>query len=64
MLRLLQRRVVIHPAGPRARRVLWTALAGWLARVGHLPLFQVAGCYALEVSWSGGSWRSVFAAGS
>lgn len=30
---------------------------------GVFPLFTEAGCYALEVSWAGGSWRSVFAAG-
>lgn len=30
---------------------------------GIFPLFTVAGCYSLKASWSGGSWRSVFAVG-
>lgn len=36
---------------------------GW-SEWGIFPLFLVAGCYTLEVSWSGGSWQSSFAAGS
>lgn len=36
---------------------------GW-SEWGVFPLFQVAGCYTLEVSWSGGSWQSSFAVGS
>jgi hypothetical protein len=36
---------------------------GW-REWGIFPLFQAAGCYALEVSWSGGSWQSIFAAGN
>jgi hypothetical protein len=48
----------------------------WLAAVPHggsapgwkewgiFPLFSVAGCYALEASWAGGSWRSVMAVGN
>jgi hypothetical protein len=37
--------------------------AGWW-EWGVFPLFTVAGCYAWEVSWSGGSWQSVIAVGS
>ncbi len=36
---------------------------GW-KEWGIFPLFSVAGCYALEVSWSGGSWQSSFAVGN
>ncbi len=36
---------------------------GW-KEWGIFPLFSVAGCYELEVSWSGGSWQSSFAVGS
>ncbi len=36
---------------------------GW-KEWGVFPLFSVAGCYALEVRWSSGSWQSSFAAGS
>jgi hypothetical protein len=36
---------------------------GW-QEWGIFPLFSIAGCYALEVSWSGGSWQSSFAVGS
>lgn len=36
---------------------------GW-SEWGLFPLFSSAGCYALEVSWSGGSWQSVFAVGN
>nr|HET6903041.1 hypothetical protein [Ktedonobacteraceae bacterium] len=36
---------------------------GW-KEWGIFPLFSVAGCYALEVNWSGGSWQSNFAVGS
>jgi hypothetical protein len=36
---------------------------GW-KEWGTFPLFSVAGCYALEVSWSGGSWQSNFAVGN
>ncbi|MBA2288282.1 MAG: hypothetical protein H0W02_22635, partial [Ktedonobacteraceae bacterium] len=35
---------------------------GW-KEWGVFPMFSVAGCYALEVSWSGGSWQSSFAVG-
>jgi hypothetical protein len=31
---------------------------------GLFPVFSAAGCYSLEVSWSGGSWQSVIAVGS
>ena len=31
---------------------------------GVFPLFEAAGCYALEVSWAGGSWQAVFAVGN
>jgi hypothetical protein len=31
---------------------------------GVFPLFDVAGCYALGVSWAGGSWKSIFAVGN
>ena len=31
---------------------------------GLFPVFFTAGCYALEVSWAGGSWQSVIAVGS
>jgi hypothetical protein len=37
--------------------------AGWW-EWGVFPLFTVAGCYAWEVNWSGGSWRSVIAVGN
>ncbi len=48
----------------------------WLAAVPHgesapgwkewgiFPVFSVAGCYALEARWAGGSWRSVIAVGN
>jgi hypothetical protein len=36
---------------------------GW-KEWGLFPLFEVAGCYTLEVSWSGGSWQSIFAVGN
>ncbi|HLI69091.1 MAG TPA: hypothetical protein VKV19_04970 [Ktedonobacteraceae bacterium] len=36
---------------------------GW-KEWGLFPMFSVAGCYELEVSWAGGSWQSVFAVGS
>ncbi|MBA2286268.1 MAG: hypothetical protein H0W02_12350 [Ktedonobacteraceae bacterium] len=39
------------------------AAPGW-KEWGIFPLFSVAGCYALEVSWSGGSWQSSFAVGN
>jgi hypothetical protein len=35
---------------------------GW-KEWGIFPLFPVAGCYTLQVSWSGGSWQSSFAVG-
>jgi hypothetical protein len=35
---------------------------GW-KEWGVFPLFRSAGCYALEVSWAGGSWRSVISVG-
>lgn len=31
---------------------------------GLFPVFSAAGCYSLEVSWSGGSWQSSIAVGS
>lgn len=31
---------------------------------GLFPIFEVAGCYALHASWSGGSWQSTLAVGS
>lgn len=31
---------------------------------GLFPVFFVAGCYSLEVNWSGGSWQSIMAVGS
>ena len=37
--------------------------AGW-KEWGIFPVFSVAGCYTLEVSWSGGSWQSTFAVGN
>jgi hypothetical protein len=30
---------------------------------GSLLSIPVAGCYALDVHWGGGSWRTIFAAG-
>jgi hypothetical protein len=36
---------------------------GW-KEWGIFPLFSVAGCYTLEVSWSSGSWQSSFAVGN
>jgi hypothetical protein len=36
---------------------------GW-REWGVFPLFSAAGCYALQVSWSGGSWQSIFAVGN
>ena len=36
---------------------------GW-KEWGAFPIFSVAGCYALEASWAGGSWRSVIAVGN
>jgi hypothetical protein len=36
---------------------------GW-KEWGVFPLFQQSGCYALQVSWLGGSWESVFAVGN
>lgn len=36
--------------------------AGW-KEWGIFPLFAQAGCYALEASWSGGSWQSVLTIG-
>jgi len=35
---------------------------GWREYGSYLIILQ-AGCYALQVTWSGGSWRMVFAAG-
>lgn len=37
--------------------------SGW-KEWGLFPLFEAAGCYSLEVNWSGGSWQSIFAVGS
>jgi hypothetical protein len=37
--------------------------AGW-KEWGAFPVFTIAGCYALEASWVGGSWRSVLAVGN
>lgn len=37
--------------------------SGW-SEWGIFPVFFTAGCYSLEVSWSGGSWQSVMAVGS
>ena len=37
--------------------------SGW-REWGVFPMFAMAGCYAWEVSWAGGSWRSVIAVGS
>ena len=37
--------------------------SGWW-EWGVFPLFTVAGCYAWEVNWSGGSWQSVIAVGN
>jgi hypothetical protein len=31
---------------------------------GVFPMFSVAGCYAWEVNWSGGSWQSIIAVGT
>jgi len=31
---------------------------------GLFPVFSAAGCYSLEVSWSGSSWQSIIAVGS
>lgn len=31
---------------------------------GLFPVFFAAGCYSLEVNWSGGSWQSIMAVGS
>lgn len=36
---------------------------GW-SEWGLFPVFFAAGCYSLEVSWSGGSWQSIMAVGS
>ncbi|HEV2580446.1 MAG TPA: hypothetical protein VGT44_06300 [Ktedonobacteraceae bacterium] len=36
---------------------------GW-SEWGLFPVFSAAGCYSLEVSWSGGSWQSIMAVGS
>lgn len=36
--------------------------AGW-KEWGLFPVFSVAGCYSLEVSWAKGSWQSKFAVG-
>jgi hypothetical protein len=36
---------------------------GW-SEWGLFPVFFAAGCYSLEVSWSGGSWQSILAVGS
>lgn len=38
--------------------------AGSYAEWGLFPVFFAAGCYSLEVSWSGGSWQSIIAVGS
>jgi hypothetical protein len=35
---------------------------GW-HKWGSLLFIPAAGCYALDVSWAGGSWRTIFAAG-
>jgi hypothetical protein len=37
--------------------------SGWW-EWGVFPLFTVAGCYAWEAHWSGGSWQSVIAVGN
>ena len=37
--------------------------SGWW-EWGVFPVFSAAGCHALEVSWSGGSWQSIMAVGS
>ncbi len=36
---------------------------GW-SEWGLFPVFSAAGCYSLEVSWSGGSWQNTIAVGS
>lgn len=36
---------------------------GW-SEWGLFPVFFTAGCYALKVSWAGGSWQSIIAVGS
>ncbi|WP_201393587.1 hypothetical protein [Ktedonobacter sp. SOSP1-52] len=36
---------------------------GW-SEWGLFPVFSTAGCYSLEVSWSGASWQSIIAVGS
>lgn len=36
---------------------------GW-SEWGLFPVFSAAGCYSLEVNWSGGSWQSTLAVGS
>ena len=43
------------PHGPSA--------PGW-SEWGLFPVFPAAGCYSLQVSWSGGSWQSILAVGS
>ena len=35
---------------------------GW-SEWGLFPVFSAAGCYSLEVSWTGGSWQSIMAVG-
>jgi len=37
--------------------------SGW-SEWGLFPVFSAAGCYSLEVSWSGDSWQSIIAVGS
>jgi hypothetical protein len=39
------------------------ASPGWY-EWGAFPLFEIAGCYELSASWTGGSWQSIFAVGS
>lgn len=38
--------------------------SGSYSEWGLFPVFFAAGCYSLEVSWSGGSWQSIIAVGS
>lgn len=38
--------------------------AGSYSEWGLFPVFFIAGCYSLQVSWAGGSWQSVIAVGS
>jgi hypothetical protein len=51
--------LVLNPGAPHAVSSLGKAWAEWWVSV----YISLAGCYALKVSWPGGAWQIIFAAG-